>query len=104
MQMQSQMLSATCMSCVLRMTVAPPRRSSRMALAEHFGAHRIEAAEGLVEDQQLGRRNHRGDELHLLAHALAERLHLCDAHLARSSFLSQLSTSAVTLRPLRSSP
>src|SRR5580658_10605731 len=43
--------------------------------ANGIGADRVKAAEGLVEDQELWFRNDRGDELDLLAHALAEGFH-----------------------------
>ena len=36
------------------------------------GVHRIQAAKGLIEDQQLGVMDHRCDELNLLLHALTE--------------------------------
>ncbi len=49
--------------------------------AEHFvlhdaGIHRVETAEGLVEDQQVRVVDHGRDELHLLLHPLGELLHL----------------------------
>ena len=44
--------------------------------ADQFGIDGVEAAEGLIEDQQLGPVQHGGDELHLLGHALAQLLHL----------------------------
>ena len=60
--------------CVENSTVAP-----RPVLLEHEVAHqplvdRVEAAERLVEDQQVGPVDHRGDELHLLLHPLRQVL------------------------------
>jgi len=42
------------------------------SLAQRFGAHGIEAAEGFVENDEAGLPKHRGDELDFLRHALAE--------------------------------
>jgi len=42
--------------------------------AEHFEIHRVQAGEWFVEDEQLRLRNHGGDELDFLRHALGERL------------------------------
>src|SRR6185503_1618119 len=43
-------------------------------LAQHFGAHGIQAAERLVENQQVRAMQDRGSELHFLEHALRELL------------------------------
>ena len=45
-------------------------------VAQHFLVDRIQPRRRLVQDQQLGPVDHRGDELHLLLHALRQRLDL----------------------------
>src|SRR5271157_4250811 len=44
--------------------------------ADGVRAHRVETAEGFVQDEEFRFGDYGGDELNLLAHALAERFHL----------------------------
>ena len=75
MKMRSHICSAVAMSWVREDDRAcRPRCSVEDGVAEHLGVDRIEAGERLVEDDQLGLGDHRGDELHLLRHALGQRL------------------------------
>ena len=56
------------------MTVAPAPPQIEDGLAQRIGTDRIEPGEGFVEDQEFGLGDHRGDELHPLGHAFAQRI------------------------------
>ena len=58
------------------MTVVPSLLQVEDRLAQHLGIDRVEAAERLVEQHQLRPGDDGGDELHLLRHALGQRLDL----------------------------
>src|SRR5579871_1042412 len=70
-------------------------------VADLVGADRIEAAERFIENKKLGLRDHGGDELDLLAHALAERFDFLGGGVAEAKprepfrdFLSDLAAAA----------
>ena len=44
-------------------------------VAQHFLVDGIQPGAWLIQDQQLGLVNHRGNELHFLLHALGKRFH-----------------------------
>ena len=77
MKMRSHSSSAASMSCVEKMIVVPCAAQLEDGVAQRVGVDRVEAGERLVEDEQLAAcDDDRRDELHLLRHALRERLDL----------------------------
>ena len=69
-----QSSSACAMTCVENRIVAPRRCSSAITLLEQADADRVEAAERLVEDQQIRLVDDRGHERRALQHPLREVL------------------------------
>ncbi len=59
-------------------------------LLQQAHAHRIQAAEGLVENQQVGLMNDGGDELHPLQHALGQVLALLGSGVGKTEPPEQL--------------
>ena len=73
--------------------------------ADGVRAHRVEAAEGFVQDEQLRFGDHGGDELNFLAHALAERFDLIGGAARRGPvFRASARLRLRRPRPERSSP
>ena len=58
--MWSQISSACTITCVEKMSDDASAMLGEYQLAQQPHVHRVEAAEGLVEDQQIGRMQHRG--------------------------------------------
>ena len=62
------------MTCVDNRIVAPRAVLGDDVVAQQTHADRVQAAERLVENEQIGLMNHRGDELHALQHAFRQVL------------------------------
>ena len=79
MHTESHIRSALSIRCVLKMTVLPRALELDDGVLQRLRVDRIEPAERLVEDDELGIVQQRGDELHLLLHAARELVDLGEA-------------------------
>ena len=76
MHTESHIFSALSMTCVLKMTVLPRALELEHRVLQRLRVDRIESAERLVENHEIGIVQQRRDELHLLLHAARQLVDL----------------------------